>query len=393
MTDSNRWLLPDGIEEVLPPHAWQVETLRRKLLDLYRGWGYELVIPPFIEYLESLLSGMGSDLDLQTFKITDQLTGRMMGIRADMTPQVARMDAHSLKRNGATRLCYGGSVLHTRSMNMLASRSPIQVGAELYGCPGLPADIEIISLMLETLKAAGIKEIHLDLGHVEVYRNLVRVANLKEDDENTLFSLFQSKATAEISNFIANKVPDAKCADMLNELATLNGDISVLVRAKAAFQQAPREVLDAISLLEDLASSIRETYPDVSLYFDMSELRGYQYHTGVVYSAFVPGYGQAVAKGGRYDDVGAVFGRARPATGFSADLKALMTLSDASGLLTDAIFAPIGRDSALLSAIADLRAAGEIVICELSCDENESAQQSCNRKLVEKDGRWVVENL
>jgi ATP phosphoribosyltransferase regulatory subunit len=393
MTDSNRWLLPDGIEEILPPQAWQLEVLHRKLLDLYRSWGYELVIPPFIEYLESLLTGMGSDLDLQTFKITDQLTGRMMGIRADMTPQVARMDAHSLRRKGTTRFCYGGSVLHTRSMNMIASRSPIQVGAELYGCPDLPADIEIISLLLETLNVAGVKDVHLDLGHVNIYRNLVRSANLKAEDEGTLFTLLQSKATVEIDNFIAEKVADQRCANMLGELSGLNGDISVLDRAKKIFEQAPAEVKDALELLTDLARSVNENYPEVSLYFDLSELRGYQYHTGVVYSVYVAGYGQAVAKGGRYDDVGEVFGRARPATGFSADLKALMSLSQFSESVGEAIAAPNVKDSALLETITELRAAGEIVISELSSDSASSIQNLCNRKLVNLNGRWVVSNL
>ncbi len=393
MTYSNRWLLPDGIEEILPPQAWKIEVLRRKLLDLYRSWGYELVMPPFIEYLESLLTGMGSDLELQTFKITDQLTGRMMGIRADMTPQVARMDAHSLRRKGPSRLCYGGSVLHTRPMSELASRSPIQVGAELYGCPDLTADIEIISLLLETLILSGVQDVHLDLGHVNIYRNLVRCANLKPDDESRLFALIQSKASAEINDFIAEKVTDPGCADMLKELPGLNGDISVLAKARKIFRNAPEEVIEAIDLLSELAFSINENYPDVSLYFDMSELRGYAYHTGVVYSVFVAGYGQTVAVGGRYNDVGDVFGRGRPATGFSADLKALMTLSRWHDVQAGAIFAPTSKDPALSVAVAELREAGEIVIYELSNDKAIPVPVTCDRKMIESDGRWVVEKL
>lgn len=389
MTDSNRWLLPDGIEEVLPPLAWRAETLRRELLDLYRSWGYELVIPPYIEYLESLLTGIGSDLDIQTFKVTDQLTGRMMGIRADMTPQVARIDAHSLRHEGPARFCYGGSVLHTRAANMLSSRSPIQMGAELYGCADLTADAEIISLMLETLDVAGAQQIHLDIGHVAIYRGLVAAAGLGGDEEAELFDLLQRKAKADVESFIKAKVSDPAVAEMLARLTILNGAADVIDKARAVLRQAPPSVQQALDMLEELGQRLATMYPQIDLYFDLAELRGYQYHTGIVFAAYVSGYGQAIAKGGRYDHIGEVFGRARAATGFSADLKALIKLAPQPEPDKQAILAPLNSDSGLAAAIKQLRAAGERVIYRLPNDSNKE-QLRCDRELVEQDGQWLV---
>lgn len=393
MTDSNRWLLPDGIEEVLPPLAWRMEILRRNLLDLYRSWGYELVIPPFIEYLESLLTGMGSDLDLQTFKVTDQLTGRMMGIRADMTPQVARIDAHSLNREGAVRLCYGGSILHTRAPNQLSSRCPLQMGAELYGCAGLAADIEIINLMLESLKITGATKIHLDLGHVGIYRSLVAQAGLSTAQETELFSKLQRKSNAEVHAFVAEHVENKSIADILAGLTDLNGDISVLTQAANQFKDAPPQAVAALKTLTSLAQSIQESHPEVALYFDLAELRGYQYHTGIAFTAYLPGIGQAVAKGGRYDDIGEVFGRARPATGFSTDLKLLLGRVKQESLENFAIMAPNSNDPALQQTIKKLRASGEVVICQLKAEELQEHQTSHQRRLVNKKGQWQVETL
>lgn len=393
MTDSNRWLLPDGIEEVLPPQAWRAETLRRRLLNLYRSWGYELVIPPHIEFLESLLTGVGSDLDLQTFKVTDQLTGRMMGLRADMTPQVARIDAHSLKHEGPARLCYGGSVLHTRSPNMLSSRSPIQMGAELYGCSDINADIEIIDLMLETLKVAGINQAHLDLGHVGIYRGLVELVDLNSSQEQELFTLLQRKAKADVEQFISSNIADSKVGEMLTRLVGLNGDVSVLQTARSLFGEAPGSIIEAVDTLETLAQAIAKAHPDVDLYFDLAELRGYQYHTGIVYSAYAAGYGQAIAKGGRYDHIGEVFGRARAATGFSADLKALINLVPVEVAKEKAILAPASVDPALAKVVEELRASGEIVVYQLSQDLSENDQFNCDRQLVEQKDEWVLKNL
>ena len=324
MTIADRWLLPDGVEELLPEQAERVESLRRELLDLYRSWGYELVIPPLIEYTDSLLVGLGHDVDIQTFKVVDQLSGRTMGIRADITPQTARIDAHSLNREGPVRLCYAGSVLHTKPKSLLASRSPIQLGAELYGDASLSSDIEIICLMLTTLKTTGVTNITLDLGHVGIYRALVEQAGLNDETEQALFDALQRKAGADVEAAIASGINDSTLADMMRALSQLNGDRSVLERAKQSLADAGADVAMAIDALAQVADQIAARMPDVNLYFDLSELRGYHYHTGLVFAALAPGHGQAVANGGRYDDIGEVFGRARPATGFNTDLKALL---------------------------------------------------------------------
>jgi len=393
MIDSNRWLLPDGIEEVLPPMAGRVETLRRNLLDLYKSWGYDLVIPPFVEFLESLLTGVGSDLDLKTFKVTDQLTGRLMGVRADMTPQVARIDAHSLKHQGPTRLCYSGSVLHTRAANMLASRSPIQMGAELYGCNSLSADVEIVSLMLETINCAGLNDVCLDIGNVAIYRHLIAAAGLNEAQEKALFALLQRKDKAELRVFLDNQVVDSAVAKQLSVLADLHGDKTVLQRALVELADAPAEVLNEIELLTELAQAIEQSFPDMALYFDLSELRGYQYHTGIVFSAYAQGHGQAIAKGGRYDDIGKVFGRARPATGFSTDLKALIEATVANAIENAVILAPEGYDAPLLSLIRSLRESDHVVIRALAGDASQEGQHEASQHIVNKDGQWVVENI
>lgn len=393
MINSNRWLLPDGIEEVLPPMAGRVESLRRNLLDLYKSWGYDLVIPPFVEFLESLLTGVGSDLDLKTFKVTDQLTGRLMGVRADMTPQVARIDAHSLKHQGPTRLCYSGSVLHTRAANMLASRSPIQMGAELYGCNSLAADVEIISLMLETIKAAGLNEVCLDIGNVAIYRHLVVAAGLEGAQEAALFALLQRKDKAELRRFLDNEVADTAAAQNLNRLADLHGDKSVLARAAGDLVSAPAEVQKEIQLLGELASALEQSCPNVELYFDLSELRGYQYHTGVVFAAYAPGHGQAIAKGGRYDNIGQVFGRARPATGFSTDLKALIEVAADAADEAAVILAPEGYEESLLELIRSLRQSGNVVVRALAADVSQEGQHEAVQQIVNKDGQWVVEDI
>ena len=397
MTIADRWLLPDGVEELLPEQAEQVESLRRKLLDLYRSWGYSLVIPPLIEYTESLLVGLGHDVDIQTFKVVDQLSGRTMGIRADITPQTARIDAHSLQIDGPSRLCYAGSVLHTRPKSLMASRSPIQIGAELYGDSSLGSDIEVISLMLETLSASGIGDIPLDLGHVGIYRSLIEHSDLTEDAENTLFSALQRKATGDIALAIESGIGDAKLADMMRALSTLNGDRSVLDKAKVLLDGAPPAVLSAIDDLSRVADQISSRMPSVKVYFDLAELRGYHYHTGLVFAALAPGHGQAIANGGRYDDIGEVFGRARPATGFNTDLKALLgyLVADGEDERVNSILAPdscgLSDDdsSSLWQAVQQLRAEGECVISALP---EQTDVETYRRHLVYQGDRWVIEN-
>jgi ATP phosphoribosyltransferase regulatory subunit len=387
---SDRWLLPEGIEEILPQQARKVEALRRRLLDLYASWGYDLVIPPMIEYLDSLLTGTGHDLDLQTFKLTDQLTGKLMGLRADMTPQVARIDAHNLKQSIPTRLCYIGSVLHTRPDGFAASRSPIQVGAELYGHSGSESDVEVFLLMMETLRQSGVDDAYFDLGHVGIYRELIKRAELSDEQQAELFDALQRKAKPEIQQLIASWSLDRKMANGLLGLADLNGDESVLEEAHRLLGFAGKEVKTALDNLQAVATQLKAREPDIKLHFDLAELRGYNYHTGVVFAAYVPGRGQAIAQGGRYDDIGKVFGRARPATGFSTDLITLIELGDRNEQPAGGIYAPIPEDTELRESITQLRQQGERVVTALPGDNSKPAELGCDRKLV-KDGKaWKI---
>ncbi|MEX1664774.1 ATP phosphoribosyltransferase regulatory subunit [Zhongshania arctica] len=388
MTSVDRWLLPDGVEELLPAQAAQVEALRRQLLDLYKRWGYELVIPPMLEYTESLLVGLGSDIDLLTFRVTDQLTGRMMGLRADMTPQAARIDAHSLGRDGPVRLCYAGSVLHSKPKKPLASRSPIQLGAELYGDNSPASDLEIICLMLETLRVAGLDGITLDTGHVAIYRAVIKAAQLNGEQEARYFDILQRKAKTELLEFVASLAVDDSVAGHLLVLNELHGGSDVLVKGRQVFADIP-EAIDAIASLEQLTETLAQRIPDLKFYFDLAELRGYHYHTGVVFSALVREHGQALASGGRYDDIGQVFGRARPATGFSIDLKALLGLLPS---LTEsaAIFAPYDSSPAQWQFVQSLRESGEKVICGLP---GQDADAACDRVVRKVKEQWCVVSL
>ena len=388
--NEERWLLPVGIEEVLPAQARVMEGLRRELLDLYGRWGYELVIPPFIDYLDSLLTGTGQDLDLQTFKLTDQLSGRLLGVRADMTPQVARMDAHHLRRETPTRLCYLGTVLHAQPDGFGGSRSPLQIGAEIYGHSGLQSDTEILRLVLLTLKTAGIGASYLDLGHVGIYRGLARQAGLDSTQEHALFDALQRKAIPEIEALIGGFGITGAPADMLRVLAELNGT-DALTQAEALLRAADPGVREALDYLHALAEELGRWLPAHSIHYDLAELRGYRYKTGVVFAAFVPGWGLEIARGGRYDDIGRVFGRARPAVGFSTDLKGL--LSHGRGLeeryrAEAPVYAPWSADPALSERIEQLRAEGRSVINALPGLDLDPAQLGCQQCLVESEGRW-----
>jgi len=310
------WELPAGIEEVLPEQAWAVEALRRRLLDHYRASGYGLVIPPIVEFVDSLLTGTGEDLDLLTFKLTDRLTGRLMGVRADMTPQMARIDAHSLREEGVSRLCYLGSVLRTMPDGFAGSRSPMQVGAELFGHAGVEADIEIVGLMIETLAIAGITAPVIDLGHVGVFAALAKQAGLNETAERELQDMFQRKALPEIDQYLRDQGVPEPSRRMLSALGRLHGDAAVIAQAREVLVAGGADVAAALDRLERLVAVIARRYPKVRLQVDLTELHGYAYHTGVVFAAYVEGVGHEIARGGRYDEVGKVFGRARPATGF-----------------------------------------------------------------------------
>jgi ATP phosphoribosyltransferase regulatory subunit len=372
-----RWLLPEHIEDVLPAEACAIERLRRAILDLFESHGYELVAPPLLEYVESLLSGTGRDLDLATFKLVDQLSGRMLGVRADHTPQVARIDAHLLNRQGVARLCYCGSVLHTVPAGMTKMREPIQIGAELYGHSGLEADLEIVQLLVAALKTAGIARIHLDLGHPSIYRALTEKSGLGAEDSEALFHAVQQKdapAARELGG------------EAVAALTALNGGRDVIVRARKLLPSLPAVGL-ALNALERLAAQCEA--PGVEISVDLAELGGFNYESGLVFAAFTPGRPDAIARGGRYDEVGASFGRARPATGFTMDLRQLAALApkaEAKGR----VLAPSLEDPELKEAIAGLRAAGHVVVVDMPGHEAHRDELGCGSKLEKKDGKWRV---
>jgi ATP phosphoribosyltransferase regulatory subunit len=393
MTTNKHWVLPQGIEEALPEQATRLETLRREFLDMYASWGYELVIPPFIDHIESLLTGTGHELDLQTFKIVDQLSGRTLGIRADMTPQVARIDAHQLGRDVPTRLCYIGTVLHTRSDCFGSSRSPLQVGAELYGHAGVESDVEILALMLSSFAVAGVKGVYLDLGNVDVFRALARQAKLDQDAETRLFEMLQRKAVTEIAELLGNLKLKKSLRAMLTSLATLNGDITVLNTARSVLADADASVHAAIDYLEQTANAISKNFPNIPLNIDLAELDGYHYQTGVVFAAFVPQLGQALARGGRYDNIGSLFGRKRAATGFSTDLKLLSALSTRGFKSKDRVYAPAGNDKALLETIDVLRAKGICVVRQLVGQDDTASAMACNKQLYKSKGQWLLKDV
>ena len=396
MNNTKRWLLPDGVEEILPSDAGKLESIRRGLLDLYKSWGYQFVITPLVEYLESLLVGSSHDLDLQTFKITDQLSGRMMGIRADITPQVSRIDAHCLDRTGPARLCYADNVLHTKPRGIMTSRVPIKIGAELYGDSSSNSDAEMICLMYESLNVIGISDIHIVIGHVGIFRKLVLEAKLEKSEEKLLFESMQRKAYDEVDELIFGFVRDESIGMLLSSLIRLSGDESVLEKALDRFSEAPDSVKAELKELELVVKKVKEREPHMRLCFDLCELRGYEYHTGIVFAAYSPNYGRAISKGGRYDHIGEVFGRARPATGFDADLKVLTKLSSKVFDKKQAIIAPDIIDERLQVLVEKLRKSGEAVIINLSEKNlNRKALEdlNCDRHIVNEDGSWKVKPI
>jgi ATP phosphoribosyltransferase regulatory subunit len=387
---ANRWLLPDGVDEILPPRANQLETLRRDILDLYRSRGYDLVKTSLIEFLDSLLIVPSHELQLSTFKIVDQLSGRSMGVRADISSQAARIDAHVLQQEGPTRLCYADSVLLTRPKGQLGSRSPQLIGAELYGHSGPDSDVEVISLMLKTLEIAGIREPLLALGHSSITRTLLKVAALDADTTEKLFTALQNKATADISQILARTNLSASLRECLARLPTLHGDIKVVREAAALFKKVDAQLAVALEQLLTIATGVKRAFPDQELYFDLCELRGYDYHTGVIFSAYVGGHGEAIANGGRYDGLGAVFGRARAATGFDADLKTLLNFSSREFAVPGKVFAPAGTDAALLQAIERLRGEGRRVVQAFSDSKESAADLGCSEQLVADGKAWTL---
>lgn len=382
---NRRWLLPEAIEDVLPHDAVRIESLRRSVLDEFARHGYEFVIPPLLEYVESLLTGSSHDLDLRTFKLVDQISGRSMGVRADITPQVARIDAHLLNRRGVTRLCYCGSALHTLPAGFNATREPLQIGAELYGHGGLEADIEVIRLLATSLGICNVTASRFDLGHVAVFRALTRSAGLAPQAEEELFGALQGKDVPTVRELVAGLADPVRSA--LLALPELYGDRRVLERATQILPALP-EITAALSDLQRLADALA----DLPLSFDLADLRGYHYHSGVAFAAYCAGSASAVALGGRYDDFGRTYGRARPATGFSMDLRELVRLSpDAEA--RGAILAPWPEDDALHAEALRLRAQGERVVLALPGHEGSWREAGCDRILVRSGEDWIIESL
>jgi ATP phosphoribosyltransferase regulatory subunit len=380
------WLLPENIADVLPSEARKIEELRRLMLDNFRLYGYELVMPPMLEYVESLLAGAGQDTDLRTFKVVDQLSGRLLGLRADMTTQVARIDAHLLNRKTVTRLCYAGSVLHTRPSGLHATREPLQIGAEIYGHAGLEADAEIQELALGSLALAGFAEMRLDLSHVGVLRAILAEDPAARRDEAALFGLLRAKDTPGLETLTASYAPATR--DALLALPHLYGDVDVLGRARDQLPALPG-ITRALAELAALASC---AIGRAEVAIDLADLRGYQYESGAMFALYVAGLPNAVARGGRYDHVGEAFGRARPATGFSLDLRELARLLPTAER-KHSIRAPWGNAPELREKIADLRKAGEVVIQSMPGHDNEQDEFECDRVLVLEDSNWILKNL
>ncbi len=384
-----KWLLPEYIEDILPEPARRLEALRRAMLDLFALHGYQLVQPPMLEYVESLLTGTGHDLDLRTFKLVDQLSGRMLGVRADCTPQVARIDAHLMNRKGVNRLCYAGSVLHTLPAGLNRTREPLQIGAEIYGHAGIESDLEVQRLMLDALRLAGVAQLQLDIGHVAVFRTLVGKARVAPELEAELFRAVQAKDVPALARLVRKL--DRKLGAALQALPELAGGVDVLTKAKRVLPDYS-EIKQALSQLRALATtSIEDAGTEICV--DLGELRGLHYHSGVVFAVYAQGWSNALALGGRYDEIGKAFGRARPATGFSIDLREIVASAPAAEM-REAVLAPyLPHDAALQRRIDVLRKAGEVVIVDLPGHDKARDELGCNRKLALRNGKWIVEKL
>lgn len=377
------WLLPEAIEDILPDEARRIEKLRRLLLDEFELRGYKLVIPPLLEHLESLLSGSGQDLGLRTFKLVDQISGRTLGVRADITPQVARIDAHLLNRQGVARLCYCGSVLHTLPSGFNATREPLQIGAELYGHKGIEADIEIVWILGEALRLCSLSAARIDLGHVAIFHALTESAGLSAEAEQALFAALQAKDVPALNELSAGIAEPARKA--LRVLPALYGGREVLARARTELPRLAK-ITAALDDLQQLADAM----PNHPIGFDLADLRGYHYHNGIVFAAYHANASGTIALGGRYDGIGQTFGHARPATGFSMDLRQVAQLSPFTTTRA-AILAPWVIDDKLSQEVIRLRLQGEIVWCDLPGHEGAGNESNCDRQLVLRNGEWVVE--
>lgn len=383
---SPAWLLPEYVEDILPPYARQGEAVRRKLLDLFDSYGYDLVCPPLVEYLDSLLTGAARDLDLKTFKVIDGLSGRMLGVRADMTPQAARIDAHLINHEGATRLCYAGPVLRTKPAGFLTSREPFQLGAELFGHSGVEADLEIQELLLAALVIAEVPDVRLSLGHAGLFRAMAAGAELTEAQSVAMFAALRGKDVPQVEALTTNLA--SPWHEAFRQLPGLYGDASALTQARAVLPQLPAIVkaLDELALLLAAGNALGK----VSVAVDLSDLRGDGYHNGATFAAYAGGQASAVALGGRYDGAGSVFGRSRPATGFSLDLRQILDCL-VEPAARGGILAPYADDAALRERIAKLRVAGERVVVELPGLSGHTQESGCDRRLVKAGNDWIVQ--
>ena len=397
-TDSGkRWLLPDGVQETLPPDAVAVESLRHEILQVFNRWGYDLVMPAMIEYMDSLLTGTAHSLDTRTFALVDQLSGKQMGVRSDMTPQVARIDAHlladSARQHRVARLCYCGHLLHAIGDGVTSSRTPLQIGAEIFGSDAISADVEVVSLMVTTLHTVGLTEASIDVGHVGIFRNLVKDTGLDRDQESRLFDMLQRKSIPDLQQYLQTLPLAQEMRGHICQLALLNGDVSVIDEARERYRGLGPELMESLDYIHSVVSTLQGKYPQTLINCDLAELRGYSYHTGLVFAAFLPGQGREIARGGRYNDVGEVFGNARPATGFSADLLNLYQLCGAGDRRQAGILAPDMDDDSLALLIRQLRDKGERVIVDLTDSKLAAADQGCDRQIIQDDGAWAVKEV
>ncbi len=397
VNSNKRWLLPDGVQETLPPDAAAVEALRHEILQIFERWGYDLVMPAMIEYMDSLLTGTAHSLDTRTFALVDQLSGKQMGVRSDMTPQVARIDAHlladSARQHRIARLCYCGHLLHAIGDGLTSSRTPLQIGAEIFGSDAISADIEVVSLMVSTLHAVGLSEVSIDVGHVGIFRNLVKNTGLDKDQESQLFDMLQRKSIPDLQQYLQALPLSAEMREHICHLALLNGDVSVIEEARERYRDIDTELLASLDYMHSVVLTLQRKFPRTLVNCDLAELRGYSYHTGLVFAAFLPGQGREIARGGRYNDVGEVFGNARPATGFSADLLNLYQLCGDGERVQKGILAPDRDEEALALLIQQLRAEGERVVVDLTDAKLGAAEQHCDRQLLQVDDAWTVKEV
>ena len=382
------WLLPEYIQDMLPEEAWRIEAMRGRVIELLRLSGYQLVVPPLLEYAESLLINNSPDMDVRSFKLVDQLSGRTMALRADITPQVARIDAHLLNCKGVTRLCYAGSVLHTQPAGLMRTREPLQIGAELYGHSGLESDLEVQRLMLQALALIGVDGVHLDLGHVGVFRALVKRGSISSALEAALFAALQLKDVPALTALVSGLPGDVQLA--LLALPQLYGNTEDVLQRARRILPDNAEIRAALNELEQAAAHLQPLAHEIGI--DLAELRGYHYHSGMVFAAYHAGSHDAIALGGRYDDLGKSFGRARPATGFSMDLRQLLGLLPPVAL-PQGILAPHNDEPALKESIARLRSQGHSVVVDLLGDATLRSELNCDRELILRNSAWVVVEL